>query len=266
MAVRRRKAGHGDCVRRVWMGLLGAARIGCSGWQYRHWRSNFYPADLPVSAWFEHYASVFDTVEINNSFYRLPERDTFVAWRRRAPARFLFAVKASRFLTHMKKLKDPEEPLDRFFSRVRALGPRLGPVLYQLPPGWKLDRERLEHFLHVLPRGVKHVIEFRDPSWYAGDVLARLERHRVALCLHDMQKSATGRQRVGPFVYVRFHGASGTYNGSYPDDRLRGWAGWLHEQRAAGTDVFAYFNNDIGGHAPRNAVTLRRLLEEMAQR
>jgi uncharacterized protein YecE (DUF72 family) len=245
------------------MGLRGTAHVGCSGWQYKHWRSNFYPAELPVRSWFEHYASAFDTVEINNSFYRLPERDTFVEWRRRAPMRFVFAVKASRFLTHMKKLKDPEEPLDRFFSRATALGKRLGPVLYQLPPGWKLDRERLEHFLQVLPRGVRHVMEFRDPSWYNGEVFALLERHRVALCLHDMKGSATGRERVGPFVYVRFHGVSGTYSGSYPDHTLRTWAGWLHTQRAAGADVFAYFNNDVGGHAPRDAVTLRRLLEEM---
>ena len=216
-----------------------------------------------MRSWFQHYASVFDTVEINNSFYRLPERDTFAEWRRRAPVRFLFTVKASRFLTHMKKLKDPEEPLDRFFSRVGALGKRLGPVLYQLPPGWKLDRERLEHFLQVLPRGVRHAVEFRDPSWYHPEVLALLGRHHVALCLHDMQGSATPRERVGPFVYVRFHGAAGIYSGSYPDDQLRSWAGWLHTQRAAGTDVFAYFNNDVGGHAPRNAVTLRRFLEEL---
>jgi len=244
------------------MGPLGTARVGCSGWQYKHWRAEFYPAELPVGSWFEHYASVFDTVEINNSFYRLPERETFAAWRRRAPTRFLFAVKASRYLTHMKKLKDPEEPLTRFFTRVRALGKRLGPVLYQLPPGWKLDQSRLEHFLHALPRGVRQVLEFRDPSWYAAEVLSLLERHGVALCLHDMPGSATGRERVGPFVYVRFHGAGGTYSGSYPDDRLHGWADWLHTQRAAGVDVFAYFNNDVGGHAPRNAVTLRRSLEE----
>jgi uncharacterized protein YecE (DUF72 family) len=244
------------------MGSRGAARVGCSGWQYRHWRGDFYAAGLPLSRWFDHYASVFDTVEINNSFYRLPEAETFAAWARSAPTRFLFAVKASRFLTHMKKLKDPEAPVDRLFSRVRRLGRHLGPVLYQLPPGWKLDRGRLEHFLHVLPRDVRHVIEFRDPSWYARDVLEMLERNRVALCLHDMRGSATSRERVGPFIYVRFHGADGTYSGSYSNQRLCAWADWLHEQRQSGVDVYAYFNNDAGGHAPRNALTLRRLLEE----
>ena len=243
---------------------VGRARVGCSGWQYKHWRGDFYAAELPVKRWFEHYSSVFDTVEINNSFYRLPEASTFADWGERAPRRFLFAVKASRFLTHMKKLKDPEEPVERFFSRARSLGPHLGPVLYQLPPGWKLDRERLEHFLHVLPRDVKHVIEFREPSWYTDVVYGLLERFRIALCLHDMPGSATGRMRLGPFVYVRFHGASGRYDGSYPADRLEPWAEWLHEQRRGGADVYAYFNNDVGGHAPRDAVTLRRLLEARA--
>ena len=243
------------------MAVAGRVRVGCSGWQYKHWRGDFYPHDVPVARWFEHYAARFDTVEINNTFYRLPEAETFVRWRERAPMRFLFAVKASRFLTHMKKLKDPEEPIDRLFTRMRGLGRHLGPVLYQLPPGWKVDRERLEHFLQVLPRDVKHVVEFREPSWYADEVSALLERYGVARCLHDMKGSATGRERVGPFVYVRFHGASGTYSGAYPADRLERWAEWLDEQRRAGIDGYAYFNNDIGGHAPRDAVTLRTFLE-----
>jgi uncharacterized protein YecE (DUF72 family) len=244
------------------MARPASARIGCSGWEYKHWRGDFYPADLPRTRWFEHYAATFDTVEINNTFYRLPEERTFAAWQARAPLRFVFAIKASRFLTHMKKLKDPEEPLERLFSRLRALQRRLGPVLYQLPPGWKCDPGRLEHFLQVLPAGVRHVFEFRDPSWYADEVMALLQRFNVALCLHDMPGSATGRERVGPFVYVRFHGATERYGGGYSDERLAGWAEWLQAQRADGADVYAYFNNDIGGHAPRNAVTLRRLMRE----
>jgi uncharacterized protein YecE (DUF72 family) len=242
----------------------GAARVGCSGWQYKHWRGDFYPADVPVGRWFEHYAARFDTVEINNSFYRLPEAETFARWRERAPLRFLFAVKASRFLTHMKKLKDPEEPIERLFTRMRQLGNRLGPVLYQLPPNFKLDLGRLEHFLHALPPDARHVLEFRDPSWYADRVGALLERHGVAMCLHDMKGSATGRERVGPFVYVRYHGPGGTYSGGYAPDRLARWAEWLDGERRAGIDVFAYFNNDVGGHAPRDAVTLRQFLEGRA--
>jgi uncharacterized protein YecE (DUF72 family) len=240
----------------------GRARVGCSGWQYKHWRGQFYPAELPQTRWFEHYASVFDTVEINNSFYRLPERATFASWARRAPSGFEFAVKASRFLTHMKKLKDPEEPIDRLFSRMRALGTHLGPVLYQLPPGWKVDRERFRVFLEALPRPARHVVEFRDPSWYEPGIAELMGRYRVALCLHDMPGAATGRDAAGPFVYARFHGAASKYGGSYSDQRLEGWAAWLNARRVEGCDVYAYFNNDVGGHAPRNALTLRRMLKE----
>jgi uncharacterized protein YecE (DUF72 family) len=242
--------------------MLAPARIGCSGWQYTHWRGDFYPTDVPRTRWFDHYASIFNTVEINNTFYRLPDARTFAAWAARAPKGFLYAVKASRFLTHMKKLKEPEEPLSRLFTRMCPLGVHRGPVLYQLPPGWKLDRPRLEHFLQALPRGVRHALEFRDPTWYAEDVARALERHGVALCLHDMRGSATPRRRIGPFVYLRFHGTTGRYGGGYSDDRLRTWADWLHTQRQEGAAVYAYFNNDAGGHAPRNALTLRRFLEE----
>ena len=218
-----------------------AVNVGCSGWQYRHWRGDFYPADLPASRWLEHYAQRFDTVEINNSFYRLPEASTFAAWRQRAPAGFLFAVKASRFLTHMKKLKDPEEPIARFFSRAARLGRSLGPVLYQLPPRWPLNLERLQVFLDALPRRRRHVIEFREPSWYDDRVFALLEQHGVALCLHDMRGSASGRLSIGPFVYARFHGPS-KYSGSYSHAALEEWADWLAERAAEGKRVFAYFN------------------------
>jgi uncharacterized protein YecE (DUF72 family) len=241
----------------------GRIRIGCSGWQYKHWRGDFYPADLPQSRWFERYAAAFDTVEINNSFYRLPETATFHSWGVRAPLRFLFAVKASRFLTHMKKLKDPEQPLDLFFSRALALGRKLGPVLYQLPPGFKHNQARLEAFLAALPQDVRHTVEFRDPSWYVPQVWAALARHNVALCLHDMPGSQTGRNAVGPFVYVRFHGSTARYQGGYSDEQLARWAEWIAEQLGRGTDVYAYFNNDMGGHAPRDAMTLRRQVADL---
>ncbi len=236
-------------------------RIGCSGWQYRHWRGVFYPADLPVSRWFGYYASRFDTVELNNPFYRLPDRKTFERWRDAAPRGFLFAVKASRYLTHMKKLKDAAEPLDRLFSSVRGLGSRLGPVLYQLPPRWARDRSRLEHFLDLIPRDVDQAVEFRDPSWYADDIFETLRLHGVALCLHDMKGSTPPRLAVGPFVYVRFHGSGSRYGGRYPDAALADWADWLAVQHAGGTPVYSYFNNDVGGHAPRDAARLAQLLE-----
>jgi uncharacterized protein YecE (DUF72 family) len=243
------------------MGLTAArARIGCSGWQYQHWRGDFYAADLPQTKWLERYASVFDTVEVNNTFYRLPEAATFTKWAARVPARFLFAVKASRYLTHMKKLKDPAEPIGRLFDRMRPLGKHLGPVLYQLPPGFQIDPERLEQFLHALPRDTPHVIEFRHPSWYVDGVYKLLGRYGASLCLHDMRGSETGRVRLGPIVYARFHGPSGRYHGGYAAGHLKEWAEWLRPALRDGTPVYAYFNNDVGGHAPRDAITLRGFL------
>jgi uncharacterized protein YecE (DUF72 family) len=234
-------------------------RIGCSGWQYRHWRGNFYPATLPQRLWLDHYLEHFDTVEINNTFYRLPEAATFAAWRARVPRGFLFAVKASRYLTHMRKLKDPDAPLDLFFERARELRDRLGPVLYQLPPGWKKDTGRLAAFVDRLPRNRLHAVEFREPTWYADDVFAVIDRKHVALCLHDMPGSATARERVGGFVYVRFHGSGAKYGGGYGERGLADWASWIRRERRRAR-VFAYFNNDIGGHAPREAATLRALV------
>src|SRR3954462_9671522 len=188
-------------------------RIGCSGWQYRHWRGDFYPADLPQGRWLEYYASHFDTVEVNNSFYKLPAEGLFAGWRQRVPSRFLFAVKASRYLTHMKKLKDPDEPLEKIFSRASELQHKLGPVLYQLPPQFQLNMERMTAFLDALPssRRLKHAIEFRHPSWYTDEVMGALDRYNVAMCLHDMRGSETPRESVAGFVYVRFHGATGRY-------------------------------------------------------
>lgn len=236
--------------------LSPSVRIGCSGWQYSHWRGDFYPAGLPQSQWLEYYAAHFNTVEINNTFYRLPEAPTFAAWARRAPRGFVYAVKASRYLTHMKKLKDPQEPLARFFTRARRLQTALGPVLYQLPPRWPVNVERFSAFLRALPRRRRHVVEFREASWYSDDVFALLEQHRVALCLHDMKGSASGMRAVGPFVYVRFHGVQ-KYSGRYPDRTLETWAAWLADRVREERPIYAYFNNDTGGHAPRDAVRLR---------
>jgi uncharacterized protein YecE (DUF72 family) len=238
-----------------------AVLVGCSGWQYKHWRADFYPSDLPQHRWLDYYAARFNTVEINNTFYRLPEPRTFAEWGRRAPRGFVYAVKASRFLTHMKKLKDPEEPLDRFFTRAKALGRSLGPVLYQLPPNMAVNLDRLDAFLDALPRRRRHAIEFRDPSWYSDEVFERLARRNVALCLHDMKGSTTGQLEVGPFVYVRFHGPQ-KYGGRYPDAVLSDWTAWLSDRVRAGFHVYAYFNNDTGGHAPRDAVRLRTALIE----
>lgn len=243
------------------MSRSARVRIGTSGWIYRHWRGNFYPPDLPVRSWFAYYARHFDTVEINNSFYRLPSEATFVAWRRQAPPHFLYAVKASRFLTHMKKLKDPEEPLRLLLGRARQLGPHLGPILYQLPPHWKCDIERLRPFLKVLPRGLTHVFEFRDASWFNEQVRAALTDAGVSFCIHDMRDCGCPTWVTGAAVYLRFHGPTeAAYAGRYDLGHLRRWAGRIRRWQRAGHDVYVYFNNDDRGYAVMNACELRQLL------
>jgi uncharacterized protein YecE (DUF72 family) len=239
--------------------------IGCSGWQYRHWTGNFYPSELPQRLTLEYYATQFETVEVNNSFYRLPTKGLMAGWHDRVPERFIFAVKASRYLTHMKKLRTPEEPLEVLFERAQELKLKLGPVLYQLPPQLHKNLERLTQFLDGLARypAVKHALEFRHPSWYSDDVLALLEKHDVAMCLHDMAGSGSPREAVGTFVYVRFHGAHGKYAGGYSSQRLDDWAGWLRRQEKA---AFVYFNNDVGGQAPKDASMLRALVAREAAR
>ncbi len=235
-------------------------RVGCSGWQYRHWRGGFYPAELPARRWFEHYAATFDTVEINNTFYRLPDQSVFEEWRRQAPPGFRYAVKASRYLTHMKKLKEPVEPLERILGRARHLGPTLGPVLYQLPPRWRYNRERIAAFLDLLPRDILHVLELREESWYNEELFALLEARGVSYCAHDMVGLPPERRATGPIAYARFHGIGTKYGGSYAEEDLRPWAEWLLGEGKKGRSIHAYFNNDIGGHAIDNALTLRTML------
>ena len=242
-------------------------RIGCSGWNYKSWRGTFYPERLAAARWLDYYATHFDTVEVNNTFYRLPERATFAAWRAEVPPSFLFAVKASRFLTHMKRLRDPEEPLSRLFSRAAALGRQLGPVLYQLPGNFHVDLRRLDDFLSALPRvssgkRILHVMEFRHPSWYVPETFQLLERRNVALCLHDKHGSVIVEPFVGPCVYLRFHGTSGMYRGSYSSRELDRWAPRLVEH-ADGKPVFAYFNNDPDAVAVANAQQLRAAVDKL---
>jgi uncharacterized protein YecE (DUF72 family) len=243
----------------------GTIRIGCSGWNYRHWRGAFYPEKLPVKRWFDHYAETFDTVELNTSFYHLPKPETFVKWKDQAPAGFRYAVKASRFITHAKKLKECEEPLDLFLSRARGLGEAMGPVLYQLPPRWAFNRERIEAFLALLPLDLVHVFEFREASWMAEEVIRLLGERGVSYCTHDMPGMDVPRHAVGPVAYVRFHGFAGKYWGRYPDEVLIGWAGWMVDQARQGRDVWAYFNNDIHADAIADALTLRAMVAQTAR-
>jgi uncharacterized protein YecE (DUF72 family) len=241
----------------------GEVRIGTSGWIYRHWRGVFYPPKLPVSRWFAFYNEWFDTVEINNTFYRLPSPEAFLGWRKQAPPGFVYAIKASRFLTHMKKLKDPEEPLERILGRARQLGPHLGPVLYQLPPRWGCDVGRLRQFIAALPLDLCHVFEFRDPSWYNAEVRALLTETGMSFCIHDLRGFPCPEWVTGPVVYLRFQGPTQVaYAGRYEFGHLRRWAERIRELRASGRAVYAYFNNDDRGHALTNARELQSLLGE----
>ena len=242
--------------------MAGAIHIGCSGWNYRHWRERFYPPKLPVKRWYEHYSATFSTVELNTSFYHLPKAETFEKWRDQAPPGFRYAVKAPRFITHMKKLKDCAEPVEEFLGRARNLGPTIGPILYQLPPKWLCNQDRLEEFLTLLPPDLTHVFEFREKSWISEEVLALLDRRNVSFCVHDMPGSATPRWAAGPVAYIRFHGGEGKYWGRYPEEGLLGWTDWIVEQSHSGRDVWAYFNNDIDAHAIDDALTLRAMVSQ----
>ena len=237
-----------------------AIRIGTSGWQYDHWRGRFYPTELPKTRWFEHYARHFDTVEINSTFYHLPKAQTMVNWHDKAPARFLYAVKASRYITHVKKLADPQQSLERFLELASLLKRRLGPILFQLPPSLHKDLRKLDDLIACLPRPNRAVFEFRHPSWYDQETFDLLRRRQVAFCIHDMSGKASPRIVTGNVIYVRFHGTGGRYAGSYTDRLLAEWADWLADQRDKVRAMYAYFNNDVEGHAINNATTLKRLL------
>jgi uncharacterized protein YecE (DUF72 family) len=235
-------------------------RIGTSGWEYDHWRGSFYPRELARDRWLEFYAERFDTVELNATFYRLPGAETFARWGRRVPDDFRFAVKASRYLTHLRRLREPSEPLERLWTRARRLGDRLGPMLYQLPPRWRPNAERLDDFLAALPKDRPQAIEMRDRRWYRRDLIDKLDAAGITLVLHDMPDSRAPIRRVGPIVYVRFHGAGERYGGAYSPQMLSAWARRIATW-AEDAPVWAYFNNDIGGHAVRDADRLRRGVE-----
>jgi uncharacterized protein YecE (DUF72 family) len=238
---------------------LSAVHVGCSGWVYRHWKGGLYPEDLPQKRWFERYASTFDTVEVNASFYREPLASTFDGWREKAPPGFRYAVKANRLITHNKKLIDCAEPVDRFIGLARKLERTLGPLLYQLPPSLHRNDKRLDAFLGLLPSDLEHVVEFRHASWYDEEVLAILDHHGVGFVVHDLVGLTSPRWASGRTAYVRFHGTGGKYRGRYSEEQLRGWADWLSDQRAKGRSGWAYFNNDIGGDAIEDAKALQAM-------
>ena len=239
----------------------GRCRIGTSGYQYAHWRGPFYPEDVPKREWLAYYAKHFDSVEINNTFYQLPDASTFEGWRRAVGDGFCFALKFSRYGSHMKRLKEPKDRIERFVERARRLGDALGPILVQLPPDWSPDVDRLAHFLEAVPRDLRWAFEFRDPRWLCEAVYGVLREASAALCIHDMIEDHP-REATTDWTYLRYHGHHSS--GGYSPQRLTAEARRIEQIRTRGEDVYAYFNNDEAGHAVEDAADLRRHVEHAA--
>jgi len=233
----------------------GQFRVGTSGYQYDHWKRLFYPKELSKKHWFAHYAQHFDTVEINNTFYRLPSAQAFDAWRQQAPPEFCYVLKFSRYGSHLKRLKDPRATIQRFLQVARRLKKFLGPILVQLPPNWNVDTDRLQEFLKAAPRSRRWAFEFRDPSWLCEEVFAILQKYNAALCIHDMIADHP-RRITADWVYLRFHGNH--YSSSYSHQILKAQARWIKQRLGDGQDVFAYFNKDAQGYAVDNAIQLKQ--------
>ncbi len=249
---------------------MSRAYIGTSGFSYPHWgKGVFYPKDLPQKDWFLYYTKHFDTVELNVSFYRLPRKEVFAGWRKKAGPDFVFSVKGSRFITHVKKLKDCQEPVERFFEAAGGLdvlrspaSPPCAPlsvVLWQLPPGWKVNYPRLESFLKILPKTFRHAFELRNPTWLTGDVYRLLKKAKTAVVFQDYPDWPVIEEITTDFVYLRFHGRTNLYSSCYTEKELGERAEKIRNWQNKGLDVYAYFNNDALGYAIENAKELKKL-------
>jgi len=237
----------------------GSVFIGTSGWHYKHWIGTYYPPGTKEKDQLSLYIKDFKTVEINNSFYHLPTSKTFKAWAAAVPADFVFAVKASRFITHMKKLNVLKADVNRFLNRVNKLGAKAGPILFQLPPQWKVNMERLEQFLRRLSTGYRYAFECRNETWYNDDVYALLRQHNCAFCIYELAGHQTPEVVTADFVYIRLHGPGAKYQGSYDDAALQVWAAKCKGWQEDGKDVYIYFDNDEAGYAAMNALKIQEL-------
>lgn len=236
--------------------------IGTSGWNYDHWVGAFYPEDLSKSDWLDHYCSQFDTVEVNNTFYNLPDPETLEDWVNRTPDDFTFAAKANRYITHMKKLNEPEESLENMLEVFGAFGAKLKPILFQLPPNWNFNEDRLRNFLNLIPDDQMITFEFRDQSWMNDTTFSILEENGAAFCIYDLAGYQSPMEVTADFLYVRLHGPSDQkYKGKYNEDQLGWWADRLREWKDDGKDVYLYFDNDEQGFAPQNALELKDMVE-----
>ncbi len=237
-------------------------RIGTSGWQYGHWKGPVYPSRFGTTRMLPAYARWFDSVEINSSFYGLPAEATVTSWRDATPPDFRFAWKGSRYITHLKKLKDPADSLERMYERADGLGSKLGPILFQLPPRFPCNPERLEGFIELLRPNYRYALEFRDPSWHADGVLALLRKHNLAWCSYELAGFRSPIEVTTDFTYVRLHGPTKeAYRGSYSDEQLAAWAAHVTNWRKTLRAVYIYFDNDEAGYAVYDASRLRSLVE-----
>jgi uncharacterized protein YecE (DUF72 family) len=234
--------------------------IGTSGWHYKHWRGPFYPEKLPASRMLQYYAERFDTVELNTTFYRLPSLNGVEQWRKLTPPDFRFAAKGSRFLTHMKKLTDTGQGIDRFFERLKPLGNKIGPIVWQLPPWWEVNAARLDAFCAALPKRRRYAFELRNPTWHTAEVYSILRRHNVAFCIFEIAGRFSGTPITADFTYVRLHGPGGAYQGQYSEGVLQRWAAQIREWQQDLRAVYVYFDNDQAGYAPQDALALRRMV------
>ncbi len=240
---------------------VGSSLIGTSGWHYDHWVGPFYPTGLDRKAWLDFYAQHFQTAEINNTFYQLPTDHAVDEWRRQAPSGFVFACKASRYITHMKKLKDPAASVPRFFDALRPLGRKRGPTLFQLPPHWRVDLQRLTDFLEASPVAGRCAFEFREETWWTREVYDVLSRHNATFCEFELSGKRSPSVTTADFHYVRLHGPGGPYQGQYDGRTLAGWARRFEKWLAKGHDVYCYFDNDQAGYAPQDALRLQEMLQ-----
>jgi uncharacterized protein YecE (DUF72 family) len=239
--------------------------IGTSGWHYKHWLGRFYPEGASPGRQFEYYTKHFDTVEINNSFYKLPPRNVFTSWYKNSPKKFLYVIKANRFITHNLKLSRPKEPLARLFNSILALKEKLGPILFQLPPKWKVNVDRFREFLESLPKGYHYVFEFRNETWYTEEIYALLQKYNCAFCIYELAGHVSPMKVTAKFVYVRLHGPSkNKYQGSYTKASLRKWARQCIEWQRLKKEVYIYFDNDQEGYAAFNALTLKELVKDLS--
>lgn len=240
------------------MNKTNSIYIGTSGWYYKHWQGNFYPQNITEKEYLKYYCEHFDTVEVNSSFYHLLKKEATENWIKTVPSNFIFAVKANRYITHIKRLKEPEKIMQNFIESVRPFNNNLGPILFQLPPKFEFNAERLEFFLKSIPKDYRYVFEFRDRSWFNSETYDILRRNNVAFCIYNLGDYQSPKEITSDFVYLRLHGPGGLGSSKYSDEKLNEFYSDIRDFKEQGKDVFCYFNNDESGYAVENATELKK--------